>query len=155
MGANSTDGSENNLFDHWVWSIDWSDHSLFPPDKNSDEFITATIAIITFVLFILPGYPHPLYYVTTCGILGKMYSNTMMVILNNRIVLQAQDESIIVSDEYVSSSTSMSNPGISQRPAFSTSQRHFGDAQFTNSGQFRLMFIRYNPHLLHHLPRAR
>ena len=120
MGANSTDGSENNLFDHWVWSIDWSDHSLFPPDKNSDEFITATIAIITFVLFILPGYPHPLYYVTTCGILGKMYSNTMMVILNNRIVLQAQDESIML-DKQVSSSTSMSNPGISQRPAFSTS----------------------------------
>ena len=49
-----------------------------------------------------------------------MYSNTMMVILNNRIVLQAQDESIML-DKQVSSSTSMSNPGISQRPAFSTS----------------------------------
>ena len=49
-----------------------------------------------------------------------MYSNTMMVILNNRIVLQEQDESIML-DEYVSSPTSMSNPGISQRPAFSTS----------------------------------
>ena len=87
-------------------------------DKNSDKFVTAAIAIMTFVLLILPG--HPVYYVTTTGILGKLYSNTMMVILNNRIVLQAQDESIVL-DELVSSSTSMSNPGISQRPAFSTS----------------------------------
>ena len=82
---------------------------LFPLDKNSDEFITATTAIITFALFILPG--HPAYSIATSGILGKVYSNTMMVIFNNRIVLQAQDESIIL-DEHVSSSTSMSNPGI-------------------------------------------
>ena len=118
--TNPTDSSKNNLFDHWVWRIDWSDQLLlFPLDKNSHKFVTATIAIIAFVLFILPS--QPVYYATASGILGKMYSNTMMVLLNNRIVLQAQDESIIVSDEYVSSSTSMSNPGISQRPASSTS----------------------------------
>ena len=49
-----------------------------------------------------------------------MYSNTMMVILNNRIVLQDKDESIML-DEHVSSPTSMSNPGITQIPASSTS----------------------------------
>ena len=89
---------------------------LFPLDKNSDKFVTAPIAITTFVLFVLPG--HPIYYVATCGILGAMYSNTMMVILNNRIALQAH----IMLDEHVSSSSSMSGPGISQRPAFSTSR---------------------------------
>ena len=51
--------------------------------------------------------------------MGKIYTNTMMVILNNRLVLQAQDESIFL-DEDVLSSTSMSDPGISHRPAFST-----------------------------------
>ena len=56
----------------------------------------------------LPG--QSAYYSTISGILGKMYSNTMMVILNNRIVLQAQDESIML-DKHVSSSTSMSQSG--------------------------------------------
>ena len=64
-----------------------------------------------------------------------MYSNTMMVILNNHIVLQVQDGSIIF-DEHVSSSTSMVNPGISQGLAFRTS--HSGslvsrDAQRVNN----------------------
>ena len=67
----------------------------------------------------LPG--HPAYYGTTSGVLGKMYSNTMMVILNNRIVLQAQAKSVMF-DEHVSSSTSMFNPGISQGLAFRISQ---------------------------------
>ena len=46
-----------------------------------------------------------------------------MVILNNRIVLgQARDESIMLYEHTSSSSsTSMSHPRISQRPAFSTS----------------------------------
>ena len=48
-----------------------------------------------------------------------MYSTTMMVILNNRTVLQAEES--IMLDEHVPSSTSMSNPEISQRPAFGTS----------------------------------
>ena len=67
----------------------------------------------------LPGQPTS--YAITCGILGKMYSNTMMIIFNNRIVLQAQDESLMFG-EHVSSLNSMSTPGISsQRPAWSTS----------------------------------
>ena len=92
---------------------------LFSLDKNSDEFIIATTAILTLVLFILPG--HPPYYAITSGILGKMYSNTMMVILNNRIVFQAKDESTVLNVHVSSSTSTMSNPGISQRPAFSTS----------------------------------
>ena len=43
----------------------------------------------------------------------------MMVALNSRIVLQAQDESIML-DEHLSSSTSVSNPGISRWPTFCT-----------------------------------
>ena len=115
MEANTTDSPETNFFVHLFRGIDWPDYSLsFPPDENSDGFITATIAIITFVLFTLPG--HMSYYSTTCGILGKMYSNTMMVILNDRIVLLAQDESTML-DEHSLSLTLMSNPRISQRPS--------------------------------------
>ena len=131
MEANSTDSSETNLFDRWVRVNNWS-LLLFLLDKNSDNFFTAATAIITFILFMIPSQPTS--YGITSGILGKLYSNTMMVILNNRIVLQAQDESIM-SDEHVSSSTSMSNPGISQRPVSNTShklraaQQYFGDAQ--------------------------
>ena len=88
------------------------------PNKNSDKFVTATTAIITFVLFMLPSQPSS--YGTTCIILGKMHSNTMMAILNNRIVLKNQDESIML-DGHVSSSASMPNPGISQCLVFSTS----------------------------------
>jgi len=48
--------------------------------------LTAAIAIINLILFVLPG-THPTYYQTTTAIIGKIYSNTMMVTLNSRINL--------------------------------------------------------------------
>ena len=44
----------------------------------------AVVAIINLILFLLSS-DHPLYYQTTTAIIGKMYSNTMMVALNSRI----------------------------------------------------------------------
>ncbi|PPR03487.1 hypothetical protein CVT26_007893 [Gymnopilus dilepis] len=45
--------------------------------------LTATIATINLVLSLLPG--KPTYFQTTSGILGKMYSTTMMVVFNSRM----------------------------------------------------------------------
>jgi len=73
--------------------------------------LTATIAIINFALFLIPG--HTTYWQTTIGILGKLYSNTMMVVLNNRIVFKTtQDESTMSNEPRLV----VSNPGISSGP---------------------------------------
>ena len=79
------------------------------------KLVTATIAIINFALFLIPG--HPAYWETTIGILGKLYSNTMMVVLNNRIVFKGQDD-LIRSNE----SSVPSHPEVSQGLVFSVPQ---------------------------------
>ncbi|KAH9022159.1 hypothetical protein EDB85DRAFT_379932 [Lactarius pseudohatsudake] len=48
--------------------------------------LTATLAITTLVLF--AAFPNELYLVYTVEILGKVYSNTLLVSLNNRIYLR-------------------------------------------------------------------
>jgi len=63
--------------------------------------LTATVAIINLILFVLPGN-HPSYYQTTTAILGKMYSNTMMVTLNSRINISQKDGSTDHSESTVS-----------------------------------------------------
>ena len=45
--------------------------------------LAAAIAIITLVLSALPS--RPLYYTTPAEVLAKVYSNSMMVVLNNRM----------------------------------------------------------------------
>jgi len=45
--------------------------------------LTASVAIASFVLFV--AFPNEIYYTFTAGIIGKMYSNTLLVTLNNRI----------------------------------------------------------------------
>jgi len=54
-------------------------------DITNEKSITlaAAIAIITLVLASLPS--RPLYYTTPAEILAKVYSNSMMVVLNNRM----------------------------------------------------------------------
>ena len=78
------------------------------------KLVTATVAIINFILFLLPG--HPTYWQATIGILGKLYSNTMMIVLNNRIAFKSQDDSIMSNEHLVS------NPGLSRRYAFDALQ---------------------------------
>lgn len=45
--------------------------------------LTAAVAIASFVLFV--AFPNEIYYTFTAGIIGKLYSNTLLVTLNNRI----------------------------------------------------------------------
>ncbi|KAF8873064.1 hypothetical protein CPB84DRAFT_1798711 [Gymnopilus junonius] len=68
--------------------------------------LTATIAIINLILSLLPGKPN--YFQTTSGILGKMYSTTMMVVFNNRTKIVGGEHS----SEYMSDSdgTRTANP---------------------------------------------
>jgi len=54
-------------------------------DITNEKPITfaAVIAVMILVLSVLPG--HPTYFTTPAGILAKVYSNSMMVVLNNRM----------------------------------------------------------------------
>jgi hypothetical protein len=58
---------------------------------------TATIAIVNLILCLLPG--RPAYFQTTSTVLGKMYSNTMMVVLNSRMTY-ARTETSSSSNEF-------------------------------------------------------
>ena len=48
------------------------------------NFVTAALAIINLALFLIPTKAP--YFETTSAVLGKLYSNTMMVVLNSRMV---------------------------------------------------------------------
>ncbi|KAF9525768.1 hypothetical protein CPB83DRAFT_896670 [Crepidotus variabilis] len=48
--------------------------------------LTAVIALINLALSLLPG--QPTYFQATSGILGKMYSNTMMAVFNSRVAMR-------------------------------------------------------------------
>ncbi|KAF8273647.1 hypothetical protein EI94DRAFT_1795053 [Lactarius quietus] len=48
--------------------------------------LTATLAITSLVLY--ATFPNELYYIYTVEIIGKVYSNTLLVSLNNRIYLR-------------------------------------------------------------------
>ena len=41
-------------------------------------------------------------YVITGGVLGKLYSTTMMIVLNNRMVIKLQDEESVTLDGHLS-----------------------------------------------------
>jgi len=45
--------------------------------------LTASVALASLVLYV--AFPDEIYYTFTCGVIGKLYSNTLMVSLNNRI----------------------------------------------------------------------
>ncbi|KAI9446122.1 hypothetical protein H4582DRAFT_531261 [Lactarius indigo] len=47
------------------------------------NMLTASVAIASFVLYV--AFPNEIYYTFTAGIIGKLYSNTLLVSLNNRI----------------------------------------------------------------------
>ncbi|KAF8902563.1 hypothetical protein CPB84DRAFT_1846215 [Gymnopilus junonius] len=54
--------------------------------------LTAAIALLNFILALLPG--QPTYYQTTAGVLGKMYSNAMMVVFNSRLKLSYETSTV-------------------------------------------------------------
>jgi len=45
--------------------------------------LTASVAITSFILYV--AFPNDIYYVFTTAIIGKIYTNTLLVSLNNRI----------------------------------------------------------------------
>jgi len=45
--------------------------------------LTASVAVVSFVLYI--AFPNEIYYTCPTGVIGKLYSNTLFVTLNNRI----------------------------------------------------------------------
>jgi len=47
------------------------------------NILTATVVIVTLALYV--GFPNDDYYATPAGVVGKLYSNTLLVTLNNRI----------------------------------------------------------------------
>ncbi|KDR70541.1 hypothetical protein GALMADRAFT_877912 [Galerina marginata CBS 339.88] len=64
---------------------------------------TAVIAILNLVLSLLPG--HPTYYMGVVAILGKVYSNSMMVSLNSRMNIAGDMNSTTVGGAYTADST--------------------------------------------------
>jgi len=71
--------------------------------------LTATIAIVNLALSVLPG--SPTYFQTTSSMLGKMYSNTMMVVFNSRANVGNKEEK--AAETFASQS--VARPGLSQR----------------------------------------
>ncbi|KIM49808.1 hypothetical protein M413DRAFT_21946 [Hebeloma cylindrosporum] len=51
--------------------------------------LTAVIGIVCFSLAILPGNPY--YYQVPMGIIGKVYANSMLVLINSRMLLASVD----------------------------------------------------------------
>jgi hypothetical protein len=45
--------------------------------------LTASVAIVSFMLYV--AFPNEIYYTCPTGVIGKLYSNTLLVTLNNRI----------------------------------------------------------------------
>jgi len=56
--------------------------------------ITAILAIASFVLTLLPG--NPAYYQVVMGTVGKVYANSMLVLINSRISLRVEAEKSVV-----------------------------------------------------------
>ena len=108
LETNSTDNSKTNIFDRWDRDANRSDHSsLFSSrTEKSNQLFTAATAIISFVMIVISLETPISMYVITGGILGKLYSTTMMVVLNNRIVIKTQDEESVMFDVHLSSSVS-------------------------------------------------
>ena len=86
--------------------------AIFSRSKSDDglQLVTAAVAIVNLVMYLLPG--HPTYFQTSSAVLGKIYSSTLMVVLNSRMVISGHD----------APSTELSSIASNRRrPAFTTS----------------------------------
>ncbi|KAF4609698.1 hypothetical protein D9613_012062 [Agrocybe pediades] len=66
-----------------------STHSTYRAHRHSPKLIAALIAILNLVLELLPS--RPAYYQVPSEMLAKVYSNSLMVMLNSRIVALGGD----------------------------------------------------------------
>jgi len=69
------------------------------------NLLTAATALASFILYV--AYPNEIYYVFTAGIIGKIYANTLLVSLNNRIYFREHGSSVL----YYSSGNHVEEPG--------------------------------------------
>jgi len=63
-------------------------------NKINDVVPLAILAISSFVLTLIPGNPR--YFQAVMGIIGKVYVNSMMVLINSRIHLGVEGEQAAV-----------------------------------------------------------
>ncbi|KAF4613083.1 hypothetical protein D9613_011093 [Agrocybe pediades] len=75
--------------------------------------LTAVIAILNFALALLPN--HPTYYMTTAGMLGKLYSNSMMAVFNSRMKVGNEANGVTSSGNNVSVSSSSHHHNVGLR----------------------------------------
>ena len=60
--------------------------------------IPAVIGIVCFSLSILPGKPY--YYQVLMGIIGKVYANSMLVLINSRMLLDSEETPSTIISEF-------------------------------------------------------
>ena len=58
-----------------------------------NTFISAVIGIITFVLAFYPK--NSLYYAVPMDIIGRVYANSMLVLINSRMILGSEETMVI------------------------------------------------------------
>ncbi|KAF4616577.1 hypothetical protein D9613_008945 [Agrocybe pediades] len=76
--------------------------------------VTAAVAILNLILILLPGQPS--YYLVTSEILAKVYSNSMMVVLNSRMRIgpEAANDSLTTAQRHRSVFTGVTGGGMHQ-----------------------------------------
>ncbi|KAI0253515.1 hypothetical protein BJV78DRAFT_182743 [Lactifluus subvellereus] len=61
------------------------------------NILTASVAVISFVLYV--AFPNEIYYTCPTGVIGKLYSNTLFVTLNNRIYFRDHSSPVHSGDD--------------------------------------------------------
>ncbi|KAF5318152.1 hypothetical protein D9619_012089 [Psilocybe cf. subviscida] len=75
--------------------------------------LTTTVGIVCFSLAILPNSPY--YYQVAMGILGKIYANSMLVLINSRMILGSnEDQDTVITAPIGFAKTRQSHEGLSQ-----------------------------------------
>jgi hypothetical protein len=83
--------------------------------------LTASVAIVSLVLYV--AFPNEIYYTCSTGVIGKLYSNSLLVTLNNRIYFRdhpspgslGEGDSAYVSP-FASGNREGQRPGYTARP---------------------------------------
>ncbi|KAH9066219.1 hypothetical protein EDB87DRAFT_1573837 [Lactarius vividus] len=79
--------------------------------------LTASVAIVSLILYV--AFPNEIYYTCPTGVIGKLYSNTLFVTLNNRIYFRDHPSPVSLGD---SANVARSNRG-GRRLVFSPRRR--------------------------------
>jgi len=81
------------------------------------NILTASVAVISFALYV--AFPNEIYYACPTGIIGKLYSNTLFVTLNNRIYFRDHSSPVCLGDDaYLERGL---RPAVAARPSAQTS----------------------------------